>query len=195
MKPWRRGNPIPEGWESVPDLLGWIRESAPPEPPKDGKDGEPGPPGKDGEPGPPGPPGRDGKDGADGHDGRDGRDGKDGKPGKEGKSGPSGRDGKDGIDGRDGIDGVGIEKVSGYGQDLEITLTNGAKYRHVIPSSTPFGGGGGGGGSSIPGADFVTYTLQGYWDGETWDEVTQAAIQTLTSQGVNETQILIVDLN
>lgn len=137
MKPHKVGSPVPAGWELVPNILGWIQESLPPEPPKDGKDGVDGKDGRDGV---------DGKDGVDGRDGRDGVDGKDGRNGIDGKNGigKDGRDGKDGIDGKDGVDGVGIKNIVTFGSDMEIELTNGNKSRHRMAGGssqgTPFGG-------------------------------------------------------
>jgi len=190
MKPHSARQPIPAGWELVPGIKGWIRPIPPPDPPRDGmdgKDGECGPQGPQGECGPQGAPGRDGKDGQDGKDGRPGANGRDGKDGKDG------RPGRDGGDGSAGPAGVGIANIVSHGRDMEIELTDGSKSRHRLSSSTPMAGGGGGGGTTIPGSEYLTYTLSGIWDGTTWDAPTQAIIESLRQAGINDSQILVVD--
>jgi len=132
---------IPDGWEYVPGIPGWIRPAPPAEPvlPEKGDKGDAGP---QGEPGPKGDKGDRGEPGEQGKPGPAGRDGKDGKDGKPGKDGNPGKDGAPGRDGADGQDGTGIEDIKSHGQDMLIKLTDGREQRFRLPGggSSSFGG-------------------------------------------------------
>ena len=169
MKPHKGA--VPDGWERVPGLAGWIRpkaKEAKSEGNMDkladvlanlesvkGKDGDPGPQGEQGDKGEQGPQGERGPAGPQGVQGPKGERGERGAAGPAGKDGKQGKDGKPGQDGKDGADGVGISEVKGYGQDVIFKLSDGKESRFKLPAGgggTPFGGssgsGGGGGGTS-----------------------------------------------
>ena len=164
MRPHR--GPVPEGWERVPGLVGWIRKQPPPPPPADGKDGEPGPPGPPGDRGPQGEPGPPGPEGPAGPQGAPG------PPGPAGANGKAGKAGATGKDGQDGADGVGIDEIVSHGRDIEIRLTNGTVKRHTIGSSSRAPLGGGGLLISDEAHAFLSHVsvIDGlpYWDGVLW---------------------------
>lgn len=152
MKPIKPGQVPPPGWEFVPGVPGFVRQTKPQPTParevvKAGLEllkGEPGEKGEKGDKGEPGEPGRDGADGTPGRDGVDGAPGRDGKDGRDGVDGQKGDKGDPGLPGRDGTDGVGVSKIVSAGADIEFQLTNGTKSRHRIATIQSLGGGGGG---------------------------------------------------